>query len=126
MKITGLRAYSLRSKLAQPFAFSQGWVGQRGATLIEVTTDDGITGWGEALCQGLQAPEIAAATVSSLKELVLGSDPIAPEVLWHRLYHQTRDYGMKGAVIGALVYRVLLAAPVGQGRAASPALETAG
>ncbi len=102
MRITGLRAYCLRSKLAQPFAFSQGWVGERCATLVEVSTDEGITGWGEALCQGLQPPEIAAASVHALKEWVVGANPLAPEVLWHRLYHQTRDYGMKGAVIGAL------------------------
>ena len=102
MKIAGLRAYCLRSALAQPFAFSQGWVGQRCATLVEVSTDEGITGWGEALCQGLQPPEIAAAKVHALENLVVGADPLAPEVLWHRLYHQTRDYGMKGAVIGAL------------------------
>ncbi len=28
-------------------------------------TDAGLTGWGEALCQGLQPPQIAAATVES-------------------------------------------------------------
>lgn len=50
----------------------------------------------------LQAPEITAAAVHALKDLVLGADPLAPEVLSHRLYQQTRDYGMKGAVIGAL------------------------
>ena len=61
MKIAGLRAYCLRCALAQPFAFSQGWVGQRCATLVEVSTDEGITGWGEALCQGLQPPEIAGS-----------------------------------------------------------------
>ena len=33
MKITQVRAHVLRSPLAQPFAFSQGWVGSRGATL---------------------------------------------------------------------------------------------
>jgi D-galactarolactone cycloisomerase len=70
--------------------------------LVEVTTDEGVTGWGEALCQGLQPPEIAAATVGALRALVEGDDPLQPEVLWHRLYHHTRDYGMKGAVIGAI------------------------
>jgi D-galactarolactone cycloisomerase len=68
-----------------------------------VTTDAGVTGWGEALCQGLQPPEIAAATVrAALKPLAIGADPLQPEVLWHRMYHHTRDYGMKGAVIGAI------------------------
>lgn len=103
MKITDIRAHVLRSPLAQPFAFSQGWVASRGATLVEVTTDEGVTGWGEALCQGLQPPEIAAAAVmSALRPLALDADPLQPEVLWHRMYHQTRDYGMKGAVIGAI------------------------
>ena len=103
MKIVDVRAHVLRSPLVQPFAFSQGWVGSRGATIVEVTTDAGITGWGEALCQGLQPPEIAAAAVlAALKPLAIGADPLQPEVLWHRMYHQTRDYGMKGAVIGAI------------------------
>jgi D-galactarolactone cycloisomerase len=103
VKITEVRAHVLRSPLAQPFAFSQGWVASRGATLVEVSTDAGITGWGEALCQGLQPPEIAAAAVmSALRPLALGADPLQPELLWHRMYHQTRDYGLKGAVIGAI------------------------
>jgi len=103
MKITNVRAHVLRSALAQPCAFSQGWVASRGATLIEIETDEGVTGWGEALCQGLQPPEIAAAAVShALRNLVMGEDPLQPEVLWHRMYHQTRDYGQKGALIGAI------------------------
>jgi len=103
MKITAVRVHVLRSRLAQPFAFSQGWVSSRGATLVEVTTDGGIVGWGEALCQGLQPPEIAAAAIEhALAPLALGADPLEPGVLWHRMYHHTRDYGQKGAVIGAI------------------------
>jgi D-galactarolactone cycloisomerase len=103
MKITQVRAHVLRSALEQPFAFSQGWVSSRGATLVEVQTDEGITGWGEALCQGLQPPEISAAAIEhALTSLVVGADPLQPEVLWHRMYHHTRDYGQKGAVIGAI------------------------
>jgi D-galactarolactone cycloisomerase len=103
MKITNVRAHVLRSQLPQPFAFSQGWVASRGATLVEVETDEGIIGWGEALCQGLQPPEIARSAIEhALKHLVIGQDPLQPEVLWHRMYHHTRDYGQKGAVIGAI------------------------
>ena len=72
MKITQVRAHVLRSKLEQPFSFSQGWVSSRGATLVEVQTDEGVTGWGEALCQGLQPPQIAAASINhALKDLVV-------------------------------------------------------
>jgi D-galactarolactone cycloisomerase len=56
MKITGVRTHVLRSALEQPFAFSQGWVRQRSATLVEVSTDAGLTGWGEAFAQGLEPP----------------------------------------------------------------------
>jgi D-galactarolactone cycloisomerase len=103
MKIAGIRAHCLASPLEAPFAFSQGWVRSRGACLVEVQTDAGLTGWGEALCQGLQPPQIAAAAIeSALKPLLMGADPLQIEPLWHRMYMQTRDYGMKGAMIAAI------------------------
>ena len=97
MKIADIRIHVLKSPLAEPFAFSQGWVRQRSATLVEVLTDEGVTGWGEAFAQGLEPPEIAAAAIEhALKPLLIGADPLATEVLWHRMYHATRDYGRKG------------------------------
>ncbi len=103
MKITDLRVHVLQSPLDQPFAFSQGWVGRRSATLVEVATDSGLTGWGEAFAQGLEPPQIAAAVIEhALRPLVLGANPLDIEVLWHRMYHQTRDYGRKGSVIAAI------------------------
>ena len=103
MKIADVKTWVLRSDLTEPFAFSQGWVRQRAATIVEIVTDDGLSGWGEALCQGLQPPEIAAAAISSaLRPLLIGEDAAQPEVLWHRMYNRTRDYGIKGAVIGAI------------------------
>ena len=103
MKITGIRTHVLKSPLAQPFAFSQGWVPTRSATLVEITTDSGPVGWGEAFAQGMEAPEISAAAIEhALAPLVLGADPLDIEVLWHRMYHRTRDYGRKGSVIAAI------------------------
>jgi D-galactarolactone cycloisomerase len=103
VKITGVEVHVLKSPLAEPFAFSQGWVRQRSATLVEVVTDEGVTGWGEAFAQGLEPPEIAAAAIEyALKPLLIGADPLATEVLWHRMYHATRDYGRKGSVVAAI------------------------
>ncbi|MGH8764370.1 MAG: mandelate racemase/muconate lactonizing enzyme family protein [Burkholderiales bacterium] len=103
MKITSVATHCLASDLETPFAFSQGWVKRRGACIVEVKTDTGLTGWGEALCQGLQPPQIAAAAVeSALKPLLIGADPLQIEPLWHRMYMHTRDYGMKGAVLAAI------------------------
>lgn len=103
MKIVDVRIHTLRTPLEVPFAFSQGWVRNRSATLVEVLTDEGITGWGEAFAQGLEPPQIAAAVIdAALKPLVLGADPRDVEVLWHRMYHATRDYGRKGSVIAGI------------------------
>ena len=103
MKITEIRIHVLKTALTEPFAFSQGWVKQRSSTLVEVITDDGLSGWGEAFAQGLEPPEIAAAAIEhALKPLLIDADPLATEVLWHRMYHATRDYGRKGSVIAAI------------------------
>ncbi len=103
MKIADIAIHVLKSPLSEPFAFSQGWVRQRSATLVEVITDQGISGWGEAFAQGLEPPEIAATVIDkALRPLVTGADPLDTEVLWHRMYHMTRDYGRKGSVVAAI------------------------
>ena len=103
MKIVDVRVHVLQSPLEQPFAFSQGWVHRRSATLVEVQTDTGLVGWGEAFAQGLEPPQVAAAAIEhALRPLVLGADPLDIEVLWHRMYHQTRDHGRKGSVVAAI------------------------
>jgi D-galactarolactone cycloisomerase len=103
MRITEIRTYALQSPLNQPFAFSQGRVTKRSSTLAEVITDTGLNGWGEAFNQGLEPPQIAAAVIDhALKPLMLGANPLDMEVLWHRMYHATRDYGRKGAVMAAI------------------------
>ncbi len=103
MKVSAVRVHILQSPIDPPFAFSQGWVRRRSATLVEISTDAGITGWGEAFAQGLEPPQIAAAAIEyALAPLILGADPRDTEVLWHRMYHQTRDYGRKGSVISAI------------------------
>ena len=103
MKIIDIKIHVLKSPLAEPFAFSQGWVRQSSATLVEVLTEEGITGWGEAFAQGLEPPEIAAAAVQyALKPLILGANALDTEVLWHKMYHATRDFGRKGSVIAAI------------------------
>ena len=60
-------------------------------------------GWGEAFAQGLEPPEIAATVIDkALRPLIVGADPLDIEVLWHRMYHMTRDYGRKGSVVAEL------------------------
>jgi D-galactarolactone cycloisomerase len=103
MKITAIKTYPLQSPLQQPFAFSQGWVHRRSATLVEILTDAGVHGWGESFAQGLEPPQIAVATIrSALEPLLIGANPLEHEVLWHRMYHATRDFGRKGSITAAI------------------------
>ncbi len=103
MRITDIEIHPISSRLDTPFAFSQGWVHQRSATLVEVKTDTGISGWGEAFSQGLESPAIAAAVIEhALQPLTLDADPLQPEVLWWKMYNHTRDYGRKGSVLSAI------------------------
>ena len=103
LKITKINVHVIKSPLIKPFAFSQGWVKERSATLVEIHTNDGITGWGEAFCQGLEPPEISAAVIeSSLKELIINENPLDIERIWFKMYNQTRDFGRKGSVISGI------------------------
>lgn len=103
MKIIDVKTHVLTSDLLEPFAFSMGWVTKRGTMVVEVITDEGITGWGESLCHGLQPPAIAEAIVqSALKPIVIGQDPFDVDVLWERMYNLTRPFGQKGAVPNAI------------------------
>src|SRR5215469_1436285 len=102
MKITDVKTHVLSTPLEEPFAFSMGWVMKRSTMVVEVVTDEGITGWGESLCHGLQPPEIAASIVqAALAPIVVGQDPFDVDVLWERMYNLTRPYGQKGAVPNA-------------------------
>jgi D-galactarolactone cycloisomerase len=103
MKIIDVKTYAVQSAIEPPFAFSQGWVRKRSATLAEIVTDEGLSGWGEAFNQGLEPPQISAAAIeNALKPLVIGANPLDTEVLWHKMYHATRDYGRKGSVMTAI------------------------
>ena len=103
IKITNVYIHVIKSDLDVPFAFSQGWVNKRSATLVEIKTNEGIIGWGEAFCQGLEPPEISAAVIeTALKPLLLNQSPLDIEVLWHKMYNNTRDFGRKGSVISGI------------------------
>lgn len=104
MRIRDVRTYALTAPLEQPFYFAApGLVQQRSTTVVEVLTDEGVVGFGEALCHGHQPPELAAEAVRScLAEMVIGRDPLAHCVLFEEMVSRARDFGPKGAFIGAI------------------------
>jgi D-galactarolactone cycloisomerase len=54
MKITDVACHILQCKVDKPFVSARGWVyGTRASCVVEISTDEGITGWGE--CYGPSA-----------------------------------------------------------------------
>ena len=98
MKITAIETFDLTCPLERPFGWSQGWLDQRSTTLVKVTTDDGLVGWGEgaaaSLINGLLAP------------LLIGQDPMDRAGLWERMFHAlyngNNSVGLAGSALSAL------------------------
>lgn len=77
------------------------------ASIIEVETDAGITGIGEADSSPAVVQAIVDAPVShdksqGLRQLLVGRDPFDVEVLWNEMFDKTYYYGRKGAAITAM------------------------
>jgi len=76
--------------------------------LIRVTTDEGITGYGEAYSASniikaiIQAPVYHAEFCRGFEELLIGQDPFDVEVLWGKMYKASLYYGRRGAAISAV------------------------
>jgi D-galactarolactone cycloisomerase len=102
MKITDVKTYVLRSKLREDqfFTWAQGNVTSRGTTIVEVFTDEGITGFGEAF--GFSPMAIKAVVEHTYKPLLLGENPFDTNRLWDKLYTKSRMEGQKGIPVQAL------------------------
>ncbi len=77
------------------------------ALLIRISTDAGITGWGEVdgcpwVTKAIVEAPMSHTLVAGLKEILVGEDPMEVRRLWRRMYERTLYYGREGAVIQAM------------------------
>lgn len=100
MKITDVITHQLQVAVDEPFTSSRGWVYKtKGALIVEVRTDAGLTGWGD--CYGPSA--VCKSIVDTLlKPSVIGRDPFDVEVIWETLYNKVKDYGLTGMTISGI------------------------
>ncbi len=97
MKITEVRGYHLRCTLAEPIGNAVTFFDSKQAFLVELVTDAGLSGWGEAW----SSPITAAAYIRQrLAPLVLGQDPAATGRLW-RMMAGTAGYDRRGSAMMA-------------------------
>ena len=89
---------------------------------VEIETDNGITGWGEAVLEGHAAAVLAA--INEMRDYLIGADPSEIEGIWSTLYRAGFYRGggvlmsaisgidqalwdIKGKVFGAPVYELI-------------------
>lgn len=95
MKIKDVVSFPVSYELNRPFANSSERHQRRSTTLVKITTDEGISGWGEAY-----GPPLGTSSLirTYLKPRLIGQDPFRLEYLWFGL--QTHKGISKGAMGG--------------------------
>ena len=102
MKISSIKSHILRYELDKELGYSQQYYKHRTAHLVEIETDEGITGWGECFGPGNIALANKYIVEKVIQPLIIGEDPINKEYIWHKVYNLLRDSGQKGMPIQAL------------------------
>ena len=102
MKISSIKSHVLRYELDKELGYSQQYYKHRTAHLVEIETDEGITGWGECFGPGNIALANKYIVEKVIQPLIKGDDPLNKEYIWHKVYNLLRDSGQKGMPIQAL------------------------
>lgn len=92
MKITGVRPWLIKSTASYWGEF----------LFVEVTTDEGITGWGEITTTTKIANRALTAMLRQIDTLLRGEDPSRIELLWHKLFRSFTYMGSRGAAVECL------------------------
>ena len=102
MKITRIISHVLQYDMPEVLGYSQQYYSSRTAHLVEVQTDEGVTGWGECFGPGNIAKANKGIVEKVIQPIVLGLDPMDRDVIWHKVYNLLRDHGQKGMPMQAL------------------------
>ena len=102
MKIKEVKSHILQYDLKEELGYSQQYYQKRTVHLVEVVTDEGITGWGECFGPGNVAIANKVIVERVIQPMILEENPLNRDVLWHKVYNLLRDHGQKGMPIQAL------------------------
>jgi D-galactarolactone cycloisomerase len=91
LRITEVRIHLLEAPLEERFGWSLNWTSRRTATLVEVRTDAGLTGWGDGYYGG--------ELLRSHPELVIGRSPFEAEAIYDSLRPFVWKQGRSGAPV---------------------------
>ena len=95
MKITDVRPI-----LTQPTEDSRR--SNRTWTFVQIDTDEGITGYGEATNYPGGGSLVVASTINQVREALIGEDPFDIDRLWHKIYRRYTYLGSRGLVTAVI------------------------
>lgn len=102
MKITGVEVIPLACPTVAPFYNAIGKSTQRCCLVVQVYTDEGIVGTGEAAYYG--GPMVSTATVikKEIAPKIIGLDPLNIEYIWKKLFFDAFQHSRSGIFVCAL------------------------
>ena len=87
MKITGIRPWLVKTAASYWGEF----------LFVEVTTDEGVSGWGEITTTTKIANRALCAILTRVGDQIAGEDPSQIERLWHKVFRSFTYMGSRGA-----------------------------
>jgi L-alanine-DL-glutamate epimerase-like enolase superfamily enzyme len=106
MKITNLRTDLVRVPLTQPARWSGGTRMAAPAVLLTLETDEGLTGYGEAV--GPTLAPLQTILEVEFRPFLIGADPMRSELALHRLEELTVNWASFGSYAISAVEMALL------------------
>lgn len=110
MKITDIKTHIMQVPLVSPFRISLGVITHATSCLVEIETDEGITGYGEGSPGPLITGENLDGTVASihvLKDKLIGMDPRDIEAVYTVMNRSVAYAGTAKAAIDIACHDII-------------------
>jgi L-alanine-DL-glutamate epimerase-like enolase superfamily enzyme len=102
MRIRDIRTIPLKYTLPKPLYDATFAIAETLSLLVEVETDDGLIGLGEAAHLGGPLRSTQAVIDGELRDHLLGEDPRDIERLWEQMYQRSYKHARGGILIAAM------------------------
>src|SRR3954447_6405271 len=89
MKITSIRPWLIKSDASYWGEF----------LFVEVTTDEGFSGWGEITTTTKLANRALCVILRQIGAAIAGDDPANIELIWHKIFRSFTYMGSRGAAV---------------------------
>ncbi|MDQ3856807.1 MAG: mandelate racemase/muconate lactonizing enzyme family protein [Chloroflexota bacterium] len=102
MIITDVTTIKLCYQMDVPMADAIHFMPERPVLLVQVHTDDGLVGLGEAAAYGGYLESVEALVMGELRRTLVGQDPFRVERLWQAMATRAHQRGRRGMLMMAI------------------------